>query len=68
MSDKLLLVHGAGMNMRGKVQRETFGTMTFLEYDDNIRNFEKELDLDVEIFHSNLKGGHTVYKIHPKIH
>lgn len=56
MSDKLLVVHGAGMNMRGKVQLETFGSMTLPEYDDNILNFANELDLDVEIFHSNIEG------------
>ena len=31
---KVLIIHGAGMNMRGKVQIETFGTMTLPEYDE----------------------------------
>lgn len=56
MSNKLLVVHGAGMNMRGKVQLETFGLMTLPEYNENIRSFGKDLDLDVEIFHSNIEG------------
>ena len=30
---KILVVHGAGMNMRGKVGIETFGPMTLPEYD-----------------------------------
>ena len=25
---KVLVIHGAGMNMRGKVQTEVFGTLT----------------------------------------
>ena len=56
MSNKLLVVHGVGMNMRGKVQIETFGSMTLPEYDEHIRRYAKELDLDVEIFHSNIEG------------
>ncbi|MFK7963824.1 MAG: type II 3-dehydroquinate dehydratase [Burkholderiaceae bacterium] len=56
MSNKILVVHGVGMNMRGKVQIETFGPMTLPEYDEHIRRYAKELDLDVEIFHSNIEG------------
>lgn len=56
MSDKLLVIHGAGMNMRGKVQIETFGPMTLAEYDDTILNFAQELGLDADIFHSNIEG------------
>ena len=53
---KILIVHGAGMNMRGKVQIEIFGKMTLPEYDEKIRGYAKELDLDIEIFHSNVEG------------
>ncbi len=53
---KVLVVHGAGMNMRGKVQVETFGPMTLPEYDTKIRTFAQELGLEVEIFHSNIEG------------
>jgi 3-dehydroquinate dehydratase-2 len=53
---KVLVIHGAGMNMRGKVQTEIFGTMTLPEYDTKIRGFAAELGLEVEIFHSNLEG------------
>ena len=34
---KILVIHGAGMNMRGKVQTEIFGPMTLPEYDERIR-------------------------------
>lgn len=53
---KVLVLHGAGMNMRGKVQVETFGPMTLPEYDAKIRAFAQELGLEVEIFHSNIEG------------
>ena len=53
---KILIVHGAGMNMRGKVQTEIFGPMTLPEYDERIRSYAAELGLDIEIFHSNLEG------------
>ncbi|MFN7086331.1 MAG: type II 3-dehydroquinate dehydratase [Burkholderiales bacterium] len=53
---KVLIIHGAGMNMRGKVQTEVFGTMTLPEYDEHIRQYAAELELEVEIFHSNVEG------------
>lgn len=53
---RILVIHGAGMNMRGKVQTETFGPMTLPQYDERILGYARELGLDVEIFHSNLEG------------
>ena len=53
---KILIVHGAGMNMRGKVQTEVYGTMTLAEYDAHIRRYAAELGVEVEIFHSNIEG------------
>jgi 3-dehydroquinate dehydratase II len=53
---KVLVIHGAGMNMRGKAQTEIFGKMTLPEYDVHIRDYAKELAVDVEIFHSNIEG------------
>jgi len=53
---KILIIHGAGMNMRGKVQTEIFGTMTLPEYDAHIRKYASELDVEIEIFHSNIEG------------
>lgn len=52
----ILVVHGAGMNMRGKVQTEVFGTMTLPEYDEQIRKYAAELSVEVEMFHSNIEG------------
>ena len=53
---KFLIVHGAGMNMRGKSQIDIFGPMTLPEYDERIRGYAAELGLEVEIFHSNVEG------------
>ena len=53
---KILIVHGAGMNMRGKVQTEIFGKMTLPEYDEKIRGYAQELGMESEIFHSNIEG------------
>ena len=53
---KLLIVHGAGMNMRGKSQIEVFGKMTLQEYDEHIRRYASELGFEAEIFHSNIEG------------
>ena len=53
---KILVIHGAGMNMRGMVQTEIFGTMTLPEYDVKIREYAAKLEVDAEIFHSNIEG------------
>jgi 3-dehydroquinate dehydratase-2 len=53
---KVLIVHGAGMNMRGKAQTEIFGPMTLVQYDEHIRKYAAELGVEVEIFHSNVEG------------
>jgi len=53
---KILVIHGAGMNMRGKVRIETFGPMTLPEYDERIRSYANELGVEIEIFHSNIEG------------
>lgn len=53
---KILVLHGAGMNMRGKVQVDVFGPMTLPEYDEHIRKYAADLRVDVDIFHSNIEG------------
>ena len=53
---KVLVIHGCGMNMRGKVQTEVFGPMTLPQYDEHIRSYAKELGIDVAIVHSNIEG------------
>ena len=46
---RVLVIHGAGMNMRGKVQVDIFGSMTLPEYDERIRGYAKELGIEGEI-------------------
>ncbi len=53
---RILVLHGAGMDMRGKAMIETFGPMTLPEYDAKIRGFAAELGVAVDIFHSNTEG------------
>jgi 3-dehydroquinate dehydratase-2 len=53
---KVLVIHGAGMNMRGKVQVDVFGPMTLADYDARIRDYAKALGIGVETFHSNIEG------------
>jgi 3-dehydroquinate dehydratase-2 len=53
---KILVIHGAGMNMRGKAQIEVFGPMKLPEYDKCIRQYAADLKVKVEIFHSNVEG------------
>lgn len=53
---KILVIHGAGMDMRGKFAIETFGPMLLPEYDEKIRAYASELGVAIEIFHSNSEG------------
>src|SRR5215813_11347002 len=53
---KILVVHGEGMDLRGKTQIDVFGPMTLPEYDEHIRQYAHELGIEVEIFHSNVES------------
>ncbi len=53
---KVLVIQGAGLNMRGKVQIEVFGPMTLELMNQEIQRYAKELKVEVEIFHSNIEG------------
>src|SRR5688572_31399219 len=63
---KVLVIHGAGMNMRGKVQVDVFGPMTLPQYDEHIRKYAAELGVEVDIFHSNIEGEviNRIYQSH----
>ena len=56
MTKKLLILHGAGMDMRGKAQIEIFGPMTLPQYEEKVREYAKDLKVEVDIFHSNIEG------------
>ena len=53
---KVLVVHGAGINLRGKFQVEIFGTATIEDYSDQIEKYANQLDIEIDIFHSNIEG------------
>ena len=53
---KVLVIQGAGMNMRGKAQVEIFGSTTLDEINEQILAYAEGLGLEVELFHSNLEG------------
>jgi 3-dehydroquinate dehydratase II len=65
---RMLVIHGAGMNMRGKAQLDVFGPMTLPQYDEHIRKYAAELGVEVEIFHSNVEGEviNKLYDAHDK--
>ena len=46
---KILVIHGAGMNMRGKVMVDVFGPLSLAEYDEKIQAYAAELGVEVEI-------------------
>ena len=53
---KVLVIQGAGMNMRGKSQVEIFGSMTLEEMNEQILAYAEGLGIEVELFHSNIEG------------
>ena len=53
---KVLVIQGAGMNMRGKAQVEIFGPATLAEIDEQVLGYAEALGMDVELFHSNIEG------------
>jgi len=65
---KILVIHGAGIDMRGKVQTEIFGTLTRRDYDEHIQKYASELGIEVEIFHSNIEGEviNKLYEAHDR--
>ena len=62
---KFLVLHGAGMELRGKTQAaiDQWGTDTLDDYDRKIREYADELGVEVETFHSNVEG-EVVDKLH----
>ena len=53
---KVLVIQGAGMNMRGKVQVEVFGTSTLEDINKEIHGYGLDLGIELDIFHSNIEG------------
>ncbi len=56
MSKSILVIHGAGMNMRGIAQVDVFGPLTLPEYDAAIAGYATKAGIELEIYHSNIEG------------
>jgi 3-dehydroquinate dehydratase II len=65
---KVLVIQGAGMNMRGKSRIEIFGPTTLEQLNELIRGYARSLDIEVEIFHSNIEGEvvNALYEAHDR--
>lgn len=65
---KVLVIQGAGMNMRGKVQVEVFGPQTLDQINEQVRGYAEALGMDVEIMHSNIEGEvvNALYEAHDR--
>ncbi len=59
--DKVVVIQGAGMDMRGKVQVEIFGPDTLEEINTRIEREASELGLGVVIFQSNDEAETVAY-------
>src|ERR1700682_3954025 len=68
MSVKVLVIQGAGMNMRGKVDIEIFGSMTLEQLNHPLRGFAAQLGVDVEFCQSNIEGDvvNALYDAHER--
>jgi 3-dehydroquinate dehydratase II len=51
-----LTIHGPNLNMFGKRQPEIYGTVTFDEINNKLKDLAKELKIDLDIYQSNHEG------------
>jgi 3-dehydroquinate dehydratase-2 len=65
---KVLVIQGAGMNMRGKAQVDLFGPQTLDQINEQIRGYADSLGVDVEIIQSNIEGevADAIYDAHDR--
>ena len=65
---KVLVIQGAGMNMRGKSQLDIFGPTTLDQINEQILGYAEGLGIDVEIYHSNIEGEvvNAIYDAHDR--
>ena len=65
---KVLVIQGAGMNMRGKSQLDIFGLTTLDQIDEQVLGYAEGLGIDVEIYHSNIEGEvvNAIYDAHDR--
>jgi 3-dehydroquinate dehydratase-2 len=53
---KVLVIQGAGMNMRGKVDVQIFGSLSLEQLNETIRGYAADLGVEVEFCQSNIEG------------
>ena len=53
---KALVIHGPNLNMLGLREPEIYGRVTFAELNNKLKELAEELELELEIFHSNHEG------------
>ena len=65
---KVLVIQGAGMNMRGKYQLDIFGPTTLDQINEQILGYAEGLGIDVELYHSNIEGEvvNAIYDAHER--
>ena len=54
---KILVIHGPNLNMLGRREPDVYGTSSFDDMHEHIKNFASETGIEVEIFQSNSEGG-----------
>ena len=53
---KILVINGVNMNMLGIREPEKYGNITLSEMEDILKSFAKELNIELDCWHSNLEG------------
>ncbi len=53
---RILVLHGINLDMFGKRDPAQYGTATLADIDAGLRDLGRELDVEVECFHSNVEG------------
>lgn len=56
MKKKILVIHGPNLTMLGEREPEIYGTITLEKINSEILALAKELNIDVEVFQSNIEG------------
>lgn len=64
---QILILHGPNLNLLGKREPETYGSMTLEEINQELINYGKQIGLSVEAFHSNIEG-ELINKLHDSDH
>jgi len=56
MKKKILVIHGPNLTMLGEREPQIYGTITLEKINTELLTLAKELNVDVEIFQSNIEG------------